>query len=407
MYHNIAPHIADKEEHSKKDSTKLPESRSPKKSSSSIADSDASENGMERTGRWSDEEHQLFLEGLSILFGGRWSECEYQVYHQGLRLYNKNWKKLASIVKTRTVVQVRTHAQKFFGKLEKVAERNQHSGKNYDFQSPFSYFDNPVISSDQFNTPQYCYNGKRGHAEIEYQPPTVDSNDFSLHDKQLSRQDLLYSNETGSNKAFQPTNSSSSSFLSRSVLNPTFRECYLQGHFEKYSSHVNNISCHELNRNYSEIDNQTRTSCSNSCGSNCHCMSSNNSMEARFPSRPIPSHSSDNISLPVHEYLPSKTICRERYGIDKDDGVVIYPYLHTYRSSPHETESIPQKRYITSERHHSASYNSYDDSRPYQYTMKPSMYNSIDTHHEMIRSYNANVTMMVMHDDPINKFEPL
>lgn len=55
--------------------------------------------GHESTGRWTRQEHELFLEAL--------------------KKYGKEWKKVASMVKTRTVVQTRTHAQKYFQKLSK------------------------------------------------------------------------------------------------------------------------------------------------------------------------------------------------------------------------------------------------------------------------------------------------
>jgi SHAQKYF class myb-like DNA-binding protein len=58
--------------------------------------------GQEATGRWTQEEHQAFLNGL--------------------RMYGKEWKKVAAKVKTRTVVQTRTHAQKYFQKLHKAME---------------------------------------------------------------------------------------------------------------------------------------------------------------------------------------------------------------------------------------------------------------------------------------------
>lgn len=37
-----------------------------------------------------------------------------------LEAHGRNWKLIASLIPTRTVVQIRTHAQKFFQKLEKV-----------------------------------------------------------------------------------------------------------------------------------------------------------------------------------------------------------------------------------------------------------------------------------------------
>ena len=59
--------------------------------------------GREHTGRWTRQEHEAFL--------------------QALRLYGKEWKKVAAKVKTRTVVQTRTHAQKYFQKLQKTMEQ--------------------------------------------------------------------------------------------------------------------------------------------------------------------------------------------------------------------------------------------------------------------------------------------
>jgi len=60
------------------------------------------ETGQEHTGRWTKEEHEAFLIGIDM--------------------YGKEWKKVAAKVKTRTVVQTRTHAQKYFQKLAKANE---------------------------------------------------------------------------------------------------------------------------------------------------------------------------------------------------------------------------------------------------------------------------------------------
>jgi SHAQKYF class myb-like DNA-binding protein len=57
-------------------------------------------NNSEKVGRWSDGEHGVFLEGLTK--------------------YGKQWKTIATLIGTRTVVQVRTHAQKYFQKMDKT-----------------------------------------------------------------------------------------------------------------------------------------------------------------------------------------------------------------------------------------------------------------------------------------------
>eukprot|EP01032_Pedospumella_encystans_P014865 gene14865-17049_t len=51
----------------------------------------------ETTGRWTPEEHRLFLEGIM--------------------LYGKDWKKMQPLIKSRSLVQIRTHAQKVFKKI--------------------------------------------------------------------------------------------------------------------------------------------------------------------------------------------------------------------------------------------------------------------------------------------------
>ncbi|CAN0096335.1 unnamed protein product [Scytosiphon promiscuus] len=69
---------------------------------------DAEEGGpvKENTGRWTYDEHRLFL--------------------RGLELHGKGWKKIASLIKTRTVVQIRTHAQKYFQKIAKAKQNGDH-----------------------------------------------------------------------------------------------------------------------------------------------------------------------------------------------------------------------------------------------------------------------------------------
>jgi SHAQKYF class myb-like DNA-binding protein len=54
-------------------------------------------------GRWTDEEHEKFLEALEI--------------------YGKNWNKVHRHVGTRTSAQTRSHAQKYFNKLMKKGSK--------------------------------------------------------------------------------------------------------------------------------------------------------------------------------------------------------------------------------------------------------------------------------------------
>ena len=52
---------------------------------------------------------------------GRWTVLEHDMFVEGLRRFGRCWRSISQLVPTRSVVQIRTHAQKFFMKLEKVS----------------------------------------------------------------------------------------------------------------------------------------------------------------------------------------------------------------------------------------------------------------------------------------------
>ena len=57
---------------------------------------------------------------IFLVAAGRWTSEEHNLFILGLQIHNKQWKNIADMVKTRTVVQIRTHAQKYFQKMEKA-----------------------------------------------------------------------------------------------------------------------------------------------------------------------------------------------------------------------------------------------------------------------------------------------
>jgi SHAQKYF class myb-like DNA-binding protein len=56
---------------------------------------------------------------IRLCISGRWTEEEQSAFIEGLGKYGKNWKKISQLVKTRSLTQIRTHAQKFFKKVAK------------------------------------------------------------------------------------------------------------------------------------------------------------------------------------------------------------------------------------------------------------------------------------------------
>jgi len=55
---------------------------------------------------------------------GRWSKLEHQKFLEGMDNFPKQWKRVADLIGTRTVLQVRTHAQKFFQSTKMAGNNN-------------------------------------------------------------------------------------------------------------------------------------------------------------------------------------------------------------------------------------------------------------------------------------------
>ncbi|RLN45590.1 hypothetical protein BBJ29_009467 [Phytophthora kernoviae] len=52
---------------------------------------------------------------------GRWTKREHELFLEGLQRFGKSWKKISSLVHSRTLVQIRTHAQKYLQKQSRAA----------------------------------------------------------------------------------------------------------------------------------------------------------------------------------------------------------------------------------------------------------------------------------------------
>ena len=64
---------------------------------------------------------------MVFIAAGRWTQEEHDLFLKGLKIYNKQWKSIADMIKSRTVVQIRTHAQKYFQRLQKIENQNNQS----------------------------------------------------------------------------------------------------------------------------------------------------------------------------------------------------------------------------------------------------------------------------------------
>jgi len=57
--------------------------------------------------------------GEESAVSGRWTAAEHEAFLTGLKVYGREWKKVAKCVPTRTPAQIRSHAQKYFNKVSK------------------------------------------------------------------------------------------------------------------------------------------------------------------------------------------------------------------------------------------------------------------------------------------------
>ena len=55
---------------------------------------------------------------------GRWTDEEHQKFIEGILEYGNEWKKVQQIIKTRSSTQARSHAQKFFLRVKKIIKNN-------------------------------------------------------------------------------------------------------------------------------------------------------------------------------------------------------------------------------------------------------------------------------------------
>ena len=83
-------------------------------------------------GRWTDEEHQLFL--------------------QGVRTYGRDWKAMVPLIKTRSIIQIRTHAQKVFKKDSGSHKTNTHDNTYNNYTT-----NNSINNNNMFDLSQYAH----------------------------------------------------------------------------------------------------------------------------------------------------------------------------------------------------------------------------------------------------------
>lgn len=60
----------------------------------------------------------------NIFNEGKWSKEEHDKFLEGIELYGMNWKKVKKLVDIRTLIQVRSHDQKFYNRMKLYKDEN-------------------------------------------------------------------------------------------------------------------------------------------------------------------------------------------------------------------------------------------------------------------------------------------
>ncbi|KAJ3672655.1 hypothetical protein LUZ60_007376 [Juncus effusus] len=85
------------------------------------------------------QEEEIMMEDSSAISGRKirkpytisksresWSDVEHDKFIEALQLFDRDWKKIESFIGSKTVIQIRSHAQKYWKKVEKTGGTNEH-----------------------------------------------------------------------------------------------------------------------------------------------------------------------------------------------------------------------------------------------------------------------------------------
>lgn len=68
------------------------------------------------------------LKNKEVFNNGRWSDEEHFKFIEGIIEFGNDWKKVQKVIKTRSISQARSHAQKFFCQIKKYLSLEEYKG---------------------------------------------------------------------------------------------------------------------------------------------------------------------------------------------------------------------------------------------------------------------------------------
>ncbi|KAK1946828.1 Protein REVEILLE 1 [Phytophthora citrophthora] len=151
---------------------------------------------------------------------GRWTKREHELFLEGLQRFGKSWKKISSLVHTRTLVQIRTHAQKYLQKQSRAALKADAKAAQLMTHQELPSF-TPVAFPSSLPTTS------RASSSISHRPTTV------------SRLDQLLQDDNGPIPAFIDEYYTSPTAIEDDLLRPLYTSEHWAPHVDHSISYSN------------------------------------------------------------------------------------------------------------------------------------------------------------------------
>ena len=129
---------------------------------------------------------------------GRWTKEEHKRFLYALDVYGKNWKKVQECVGTRTTTQTRSHAQKYFAKMNTKPHDLKMNNSSENFIPDLIQDAKPDIKINKRNPP-VLHNSFIKKAKIDSEPKkSVERRvDEEMHKMSIEKKNLLLHGNKG------------------------------------------------------------------------------------------------------------------------------------------------------------------------------------------------------------------
>ena len=119
---------------------------------------------------------------------GRWSEEEHKKFLEGILEYGNEWKKVQKVIKTRSSTQARSHAQKFFLRIKKnLCSKNQNNEIKNDVNVNEKNSSNYLINDNEKFSIKYFFELLNGNDKKEKDKNKVNNNNGKLTKEQKEK----------------------------------------------------------------------------------------------------------------------------------------------------------------------------------------------------------------------------